>query len=70
MCLTLGVNLLFSTTKIQLVLYFKCTVNVPVWGVKASMPVLVALFFLKSLYIYLIFIEVESQYFSMLDANR
>ena len=54
MCLTLEVNLLSSTTDIQLVLSSQCNVSAPVWNYKASMYLWITLVLLTSLYMHLI----------------
>ena len=58
--LALGVTLLASTTEIQLLLYYKCTVGVPVWSSKSSMYLWITLVFLTALYIHIISPSVES----------
>ena len=60
MCLTLGVNLLASTTEIQSVLSSKCTVGAPVWSDKSSMYTRITLFLLTVLYMHLTSTSVES----------
>ena len=54
MCFTLGVTLLASTTRIQRVLSYQCTVVAPVWSAKYSMYIRITLIFLTALYMYLI----------------
>ena len=44
MYLTLGVTPLASTTEIQLVLSYQCTVGAPVWIAKASMYLRISFF--------------------------
>ena len=61
MCLTLGVTILSWTTEIQLVLYYQCTVGAPVWIAKYSIYLLIALFFLKSLCVHIIYPSVDSE---------
>ena len=56
MCLTLGVTLLDLTIEIQLLLSYQFTVGAPVWIHNDSMYFQKALFFLRFLYIYLIFL--------------
>ena len=52
--LTLGVNILASTTEIQLVLPFQFSVGAPVWSSRASMYHQTTLVFLTDLYVHLI----------------
>ena len=59
-CLTQGVTLLASTTEIKLVLSYQFNVGAPVWRDKASIYLLIALFFLIDLQMYLIYSQVES----------
>ena len=62
MCLTLGVIILDSTTEIQLVLYYQCTVGAPVCSAKASMYLWINLVLFIALYMNLISPTVESDY--------
>ena len=55
MCLTLGVTILDSTTEIQLVLSYQCTVSAPVLSAKDTMYLCIYLSFLKSFYMHLIY---------------
>ena len=59
-CLTLGVTVLASTTQIQLVLYYQCTVCAPVWIDKASVYIRIALVLLTTFGMNLISQSVES----------
>ena len=60
MYLYIGVNLLASTTDIQLVFSSQCTVGAPVWSDKASMYIRITLDFFTALYMNLISPSVES----------
>ena len=60
-CLTLGVTILDSTTEIKIVLYYQCTVVVPVWSDKASVYLHITLVLLTALYMHLIYPAVESE---------
>ena len=60
MCLTLGVTLLASTTEIQHVLSYQCTVGAPVWSAKASIYLWIYLVLFTALYMNLISPPVES----------
>ena len=60
MCLTLGITLLASTTEIQLVLYYKCTVGAKVWSAKASMYIRINFVLFTALYMHLIYTSVDS----------
>ena len=61
MCLTIGITILYSTTETQLVSYSQCTVDAPVWSYKASIYVLIDLFFLTDLHMHLTYPSVESE---------
>ena len=58
--LTLGVNILSSTTDIQVVLSYQCTVRVLVCNAKAPMYLRIIFVFLTVLYIHIIHPPVES----------
>ena len=60
MCLILGLTLIASTTEIQLVLSYQCTVGATTWSAKAFMYLCITLIFLKALYMHLIYPSVES----------
>ena len=60
MFLTLGVTLLASTTEIQLVLYYACTVYARLCSDKPSMYLRTTLFLFTDLYMHLISPPVES----------
>ena len=60
MCLTLGVTILAPTTKIKIVLSYKCTVGAPVRSAKAFMYLRIALVFLTALYMNPIYPSMES----------
>ena len=60
MCLNIGVNILYSTTDIQLVLFSQCTVVAPLWSAKASTCLRIKLFFLTVLYMHIIYPSLES----------
>ena len=55
MCLTLVVNILASTTYIQLVFSPQCTAVAPVWGAKTFMYLRKTLVFFTDFYMYLIY---------------
>ena len=55
MYLTLGVNILASTTEIQLLLSFKCTVGETVWISKAPVYLCICLILFTEFYMHLIF---------------
>ena len=59
--LTIGVTTLASTSEIQLVLYYQCTVGEPVCIDKASMYIRTALVFLTALYMHIIYPSVHSE---------
>ena len=60
MCLTLVVTLLASTTDIQLVLSYQCTVGAPVWSAKNSMYIWITFVLLTALNMHLTYPSVES----------
>ena len=60
MCLTIGVTILASTTEIQLVLYYQCTVVLSVWSAKDSIYLRITFVFLTALYMHLIYPPVDS----------
>ena len=62
MCLTLGVTILASTTKIHLVLSYQCTEGEHVYSAKASMYLLITLVFFTSFYMHLVSPSVDSDY--------
>ena len=61
MCLILGIIILASTTKIQLVLCSQCNIGAPVFSAKFSMYLLMDLVLLTVLYIHLISTSVDSE---------
>ena len=60
MCLTIGVNILSSTTEIQLVLSYQCTVFATVWSAKDSIHLQIFFVFLTDLYMHPISPSLES----------
>ena len=69
MCLTLGLTPLSSTTEIQLVLAYQCTVGAPVWSARASMYIRITLVLLTDLYMHLIYPSLDSESISSLIFN-
>ena len=61
MCLTLGVTILASTTEIQFVLYYQCTVGAPVWSAQDSMYLQIPLFLFTAFNMHLISPSVDSE---------
>ena len=59
MCLNLGVTLLDSTTEIQLVLYYQCTIGAPLYSARASKYLRIIFVLLTALYMHLISTSVE-----------
>ena len=62
MSLTLGVNILASTTEIQLMLSSQLTDGAPVCSAKVYMYLRIALVFLKSLNMNIIYTPLDSEY--------
>ena len=61
MCLTLGVTILASTIEIQILLSSQFTFGAPVCSAKSSMHPRITLVSLTALYMYLIYLSVESE---------
>ena len=61
LCLTLGVTILASTTEIQIVLSYQCTVGESVWIDSSSMYLRITIVLFTALYMHLIYPSVGSE---------
>ena len=61
MYLTLGVNILASTTEINILLSSQYNVGAPMWRANASMYTRITLVLLTAFYMHLIYPSVESE---------